>query len=255
MGVDEPTLADTSDAGATTDDAAIDDPPPRPPCNGAPDDCPVGAYCAEGACTPGCKTDPECLQLSPTAPLCDLNRHQCVSCLNDTQCMAPMKCSPAGSCVPVCSAEGGTCPNGRTCCAGLCIDPQSDVLNCGACGTQCSKNRGAPSCVTGVCQWACADGFAHCAAGNTGCETDVSKDLKNCGTCGQTCKKEDNVAEVECKSGKCHIKTCDKYNGDCDGKFFNGCECPCGAKWSATAKRCCPGNICFDGHCSFGYCN
>jgi microcystin-dependent protein len=52
-------------------------------------------------------------------------------------------------------AESGpdvTCPSGQTSCAGRCVDPQTDLLNCGACGTVCPPPpSGTTACIAGRC--------------------------------------------------------------------------------------------------------
>jgi hypothetical protein len=46
---------------------------------------------------------------------------------------------------------GTTCPGGRALCAGVCVDPQSDSLNCGTCGRGCSVGE---VCAAGACAMA-----------------------------------------------------------------------------------------------------
>ena len=43
---------------------------------------------------------------------------------------------------------GSACPGGRALCGGVCVDPQSDSLNCGACGRGCSTGE---VCAAGAC--------------------------------------------------------------------------------------------------------
>ncbi len=79
-----------------------------------------------------------------------------------------------------------------TTCAGECINPQTSIDNCGACGQACGAQNGTPSCTTGVCSMSdCSPGFLDCSTDeNTsrdGCETDGNSDSANCGRCGNEC--------------------------------------------------------------------
>jgi hypothetical protein len=47
----------------------------------------------------------------------------------------------------VCTQGQCACPTGMTDCAGLCVSLQTDLDNCGACGTTCAS-----ACVAGHCQ-------------------------------------------------------------------------------------------------------
>lgn len=251
MGVDDPVLGDPRPASAkAVVDAsvvtAVPDADP-PPCTANPDNCGIGSYCAaDGHCTPGCKADAECAQLSTAAPLCNVMLHQCVTCLRDDQCTNGLRCSPSGACVSACSSDGGTCAAGRLCCGGLCIDPKADVLNCGKCDFACSTLNAAPTCDKGTCQWKCAAGFGHCGTGNTGCDTDIAHDGNNCGQCGHQCTGF--MAVEACVAGHCDVTACTPYFGDCNNKPEDGCECACGST-TAPVNHCCPGKICYSGQC------
>lgn len=243
-------------------------------CTSGPDTCTAGRYCLPtNQCAPGCKSDEECKTLSPTAPFCNLGRHQCVNCAKDADCAAQgagLKCSPAGACVTACT---GTCAGGKECCNGLCLDTKSDPLNCnacgaactgantaccagactdpltsktncGQCGASCSTTNGSPYCQGGSCKWNCSSGFNHCAQGNTGCETNTSSKVDQCGSCTKNCNNSVvNANGVACVSSSCTYATCSSVYLDCDMSKSNGCECTaatCGAK----TKVCCPGNTC-----------
>ena len=241
-------------------------------CTTGPDTCSAGRYCLPThQCAPGCKSNEECATLSPTAPFCNIARHQCVNCNVDTDCKNAQKCSPAGACVDAC--PGGACTGTKQCCAGLCLDTQSDPLNCNACGSACtgkqtsccagtctdplttvtncgqcgmacSTTNGTPSCNAGSCKWACSTGFSHCATGNTGCETSTSANLTQCGSCTTNCNTQVMHASGKaCVASNCTFGTCDTGYSDLDGFKNNGCESAtstCGAK----LQVCCPGNLC-----------
>ncbi len=54
-----------------------------------------------------------------------------------------------GRCAKPCSAEGGACPAGETCCEGtFCTDLSDDPQNCGACGNACGPRR---ACSGAIC--------------------------------------------------------------------------------------------------------
>src|SRR5262249_6495332 len=76
----------------------------------------------------------------------------------------------------------------------------TDINNCGACGTVCSVANGTPACIAGVCQISfCIVGFANCDAPvATGCETDLQTDTGSCGLCNNAC-----TAGQACVSGTC----------------------------------------------------
>jgi len=90
------------------------------------------------------------------------------------------------------------CPDGFTTCPSsvfACdVNLQTDINNCGACGSQCAKLQTveAVECVDGRCAVICdpygnmdCDGIA-----DNGCETPRS-DSKNCGACGNVCSDPD----------------------------------------------------------------
>ncbi|HSO34837.1 MAG TPA: hypothetical protein VLT33_20040 [Labilithrix sp.] len=248
-------------------------------CASGPDTCSAGRYCLPShLCAPGCKSNDECAALSPTAPFCNIGRHQCVNCAVDGDCTGGKKCSPAGACVDACSA--GTCAGGKACCNGLCLDTQTDPLNCnacgkacggaetaccagactdpltsktscGQCGTSCSTTNGSPSCLAGACRWTCNAGFNHCATGNTGCETNTSSSVTQCGSCTKSCNTTVLHANgIACVASACTYATCGAGFLDCDTAKSNGCEAssstscpPCGA----NGQVCCAGNVCNPG--------
>jgi hypothetical protein len=220
-------------------------------CTNTPDSCPSGKYCNYARqCIVGCKQESDC-QISPAAPHCDTNRHQCVACRTLTDCAKADQCSPSGECVEGCdTAQGKLCMTGKTCCQGLCLDTKTDALNCGSCGSACSVANGTPKCGGGNCSWTCATGFDHCGSGNTGCETSTRTDATHCGSCARDCNTEVlNANTPQCSVGTCTYATCKAGFGNCDGNAQNGCECVCG---SAPGQTCCPGRIC---NFSGGNCN
>lgn len=90
------------------------------------------------------------------------------------------------------------CPSGTTLCSGACVDLQTDVNHCGACGSVCgTANTTAVSCSAGTCQLTCKEivpgraQFANCDGDpSTGCEADLfGGDPNNCGSCGAVCAR------------------------------------------------------------------
>jgi hypothetical protein len=213
-------------------------------CVAAPDTCPVGSYCNEKSqCTLGCKQETDC-QISPSAPHCASERHQCVECTAPEHCTGGKICSPSGACVDGCDLSvGRLCEGGKECCNKFCIDTKVDPLNCGACGTTCNDSNATPRCAAGTCEWTCANGFAHCDVGNTGCETNTRTDVNRCGSCTKSCSAQviKNATKLVCSAAVCGFEGCTAGHGDCDGNAANGCECDCGA---AVDQPCCPGDVC-----------
>jgi hypothetical protein len=261
-------------------------------CTTAPDSCAIGRYCLTGAgadgvnsCAPGCVSDDACRALTPSAPYCDVSRHQCVACRTKADCPGTNRdCSPAGVCADRCTQEGGECEQaGLLCCNQFCIDPKKDVLNCngcgkactggetlccdgtcknpltsadacGGCGNVCSNANASPGCANGSCTWRCVSGFNHCAGpANTGCETNIASSVATCGSCTNNCANTvQNAGGISCGGGQCGFASCNGGFGDCDGRTSNGCECACGKR----TQVCCPGNVCdaqlscMDGRCT-----
>ena len=253
-------------------------------CTTSPDSCAIGSYCLPShECAPGCKTSSECAALSPTAPFCNTERHQCVQCTPAGGCMGTLQCSPAGACVTTCVGQGTTCADGTsTCCNGLCIDTKSDPLNCNACSAACTgattlccaaqctnpltstgncgqcgaacnstTHATASSCAAGACGFSCVSGYGHCVTGNTGCETSTTS-VSACGSCANNCNLlVKNATGITCQANKCGYTACNAGFYELDGNLADGCE-PCGM----NGQYCCPGNICNGGsHCEIAPAN
>jgi hypothetical protein len=256
-------------------------------CTTTPDSCTAGRYCLPtNECAPGCKSNDECAALSPSAPFCNLARHQCVNCAVDNDCTGGKKCSPAGACVVGCTGVGaGTCTGGASCCNGLCLDttsdplncnacgkvcpgsgslccagtcsdPLTDVANCGKCGTPCGAlpNTTGPACKAGSCSFtACLPNYGDCSSQSPGCESNLTSNSDHCSSCQIAC---DNLlrhtVNPTCQASVCKFTQCSAGYADLDGNPGNGCETPCGA---ATQVCCPPGNTCNVGlACVTGHC-
>lgn len=121
-------------------------------------------------------------------------------------------------------AKGGVIFNAQpvTVPTGYCVDPSSDVSNCGTCGNFCTGDVGAniASCNAGVCNYTCKDGFAQCGGDPAApCTTDLMSDNNNCGACGYVCP-----GNLSCNNGLC---TCLLACIDPQDLDFNNCVCNC----------------------------
>jgi hypothetical protein len=158
--------------------------------------------------------------------------------------------------VPLCDASNCSfsCRTGFVNCDGNSANgcesqPDTDSMNCGACGNVCSAHAN----TSGVCagaKCACRSGFADCDhnAAN-GCEVDLTSNALNCNSCGNACpggSQGTNLAGA-CVSGSCSL-VCAEGWIDCDGNTANGCE-------SSTALNCgACGRSCLGATCSLGNC-
>jgi hypothetical protein len=87
------------------------------------------------------------------------------------------------------------CPPGTTDCGGVCVDPQVDPVNCGACGNACVGGR---ACVSGQC--ICVPESIDCGGVCVG----VLSDPANCGACGNACA----LGQI-CSAGQCqYLQAC-----------------------------------------------
>lgn len=161
-------------------------------CSQTPDDCPTGSYCDGVHCMPGCKRDSDCPKDDAGLGACNPTTHTCAECAVDSDCgTAPGAACCAKRCVNLksdplnCNGCGTACTGANTqCCNGACSNPNTDANNCGGCGTVCNTlNAASAACGGGACSWTCNRGYAHCMAGNSGCDTNlVGSNEKLCGT-------------------------------------------------------------------------
>ena len=179
-------------------------------CLGATD-CPTGQYCdtATKKCGAGCDEASDC---SGATPFCNAATKACVTCLKDTDCPSGQICA-SNACATGCSASQ-PCPTaGDTCCTASCHDLQTDVNNCGACGTACnSYPNAATQCATGTCgMGACAAGFADCNESPIdGCEWNTGVG----GAC--TCKPGSTQSCYTGPTGTAGVGECKAGQQKCD---------------------------------------
>jgi hypothetical protein len=223
-------------------------------CSPSNDTCPAGQYCgSQLSCQAGCKSSTDCTM--PMLTMCDPNRHQCVECLAAGDCAPGQLCSPSGACTQNCSPTV-PCAGTKSCCTNLCVDTQSDPLNCngcnmpctgsqtlccssqctdpttstahcGGCGNVCNLvNATAATCTSGTCGYTCASGFLDCiktGANTDGCESS-SNNVNSCGGCAP-CDTTHSIG-ASCSAGTCMYTGCMSGYEDCNktAPNTNGCE-------------------------------
>jgi hypothetical protein len=151
--------------------------------------------------------------------------------------------------------RGPACDAPRTVCAGACVDPATDVANCGACGHACpAGTNGTVSCSAGACRIACATGFADCDGDESnGCEVELATNVDHCGTCGTQCAGAANataaciagVCRIRCVAGyaNCNMLTSDGCETGIDSNVMNcgGCGVVCPGPYAHTERTCVSG--------------
>ncbi len=233
-------------------------------CTATDDLCPAAQHCDPVMlrCVDGCRSDDGCTM--GTSRRCDTAMHACAECTRDEHCSAGQLCM-SGRCAMGCNATHA-CPTGQSCCAGACVDPQTTVEHCGACGRRCELANATSTCAAGACAvGACTGSFRDCdAMAANGCETDTQTAVTHCGGCGTACAARPHTTP-SCAMGACRYACEDGY-GDCDGNMENGCETDvrastdhcgmCGAACRyANALPVCVLGACVLGGCESGFSN
>ena len=93
---------------------------------------------------------------------------------------------------PLVTPDAFACPGNLMVCGEACVDPSTDRLHCGGCGTTCDATS---ICLLGAC--------IGCDVGQHGCGSlcvDLSTDPDNCGTCGVPC------GNGICSNGRCEAR-------------------------------------------------
>jgi hypothetical protein len=154
-------------------------------------------------------------------------------CTKDGQCCTGT-CMTSRS-LPRSQRNRCACDNGLTPCNGFCVDIETDINHCGACGNVCAATEW---CVSGVCECkrlcngrecgddscggtcgtctddnTCIDGAclcdgAVCADGTKCCDEtclDTSDDNANCGACGNVCGAAERCLDSTCV-GICYLR-------------------------------------------------
>lgn len=135
------------------------------------------------------------------------------------------------------------CPEGSTRCEDThqCIDPQTDIANCGGCGVVCDTGPGTiPTCEAGSCSFRCDStrGFRKCG------DKCVQEGVDSCGASCTKCPAPGPNHTMACESGKCTEKCSFPL---CDGQCIPPAEC----------KSPCVGNVvdCGSGKCDTDICS
>jgi hypothetical protein len=170
--------------------------------------------------------------------------------------------NPGGMCVDACTLNNGGCDPSANCthdpstfaviCScpisgnvycGACVDPTSDVNNCGSCGNACpvTDPNAVAFCQGGMCGESCTVG-SLCG---TAC-VDETSDVNNCGSCGNVCTTSDPNATPICLMSACG-SSCNSGYTTCAGVCVNEQSDPnnCGS----CGNACDPGTICSGGGC------
>jgi hypothetical protein len=139
---------------------------------------------------------------------------------------------------------------------------QTDITQCGACGSPCQVPFATAACVNGKCEvGACSMNRVDCDGDVTnGCESNTDVDPKNCGMCGKVCPTGES-----CEMGVCGLY-CAKGKANCDNDEINGCETPLGtnADCAFCGDTCAPANaqascdmngVCTLDQCNMGFAN
>lgn len=150
------------------------------------------------------------------------------------------------------ASEATDCDAGLTFCtdAGACVDLQTDMANCGACGSVCESQLVPVACRAGECVRAdCPPGIEYCGAVDL-CR-DLSIDPEHCGGCGNAC------ASGLCVDGACADapgQSCAAGQTNCGGVCIDTC-CD-NANCGACGIACPAGTTCFEGQCGCpsGFC-
>jgi len=181
--------------------------------------------CAAGECTITC---------DPGFADCDTNlANGCEASLADND--------TCGSCATPCTdpsplCEGTTtgevrsytcvvsCGSGSTRCDDSCVDTDTDVTNCGDCGTVCAAPDNAyATCVAGTCGFECNSGFGACDVNPAnGCEQALNA-VDHCGVCDNLCTYAHADATCTGDPRMCEMGPCNLGWADCNGDGL-GCE-------------------------------
>ncbi|MBL8682319.1 MAG: hypothetical protein JNK05_24335 [Myxococcales bacterium] len=143
---------------------------------------------------------------------------------DDASIDGAMDASDVVDATPMDVGDAGLVCEAGVACGSRCVDTQTDMMNCGACGTACDRlpNASSVACVSGRCVPTCAANFADCDRDpSNGCERPTNT-LTDCGGCGTSCSRAN--AAADCGTGACLIRVCNAGFSNCDMMDGNGCE-------------------------------
>ncbi len=229
------------------DGACVDLASDRADCGACGHVCDIHQACTGGRCVLECQAD-----LVVCGTVCvdvATDGRNCGGC--------DLACAPGVACVAgVCggsSGGGGSggCAAGLLPCGGGCVDPATDVHNCGTCGHACLSTS---TCQGGTCTATCGGALVACGEACV----DTQNDLANCGGCGIACQpgQSCNSGACECPAGLdacgattgCVDLAADPANcGACGHACANGEACTGGTcACAAGSAACAPGTACID---------
>ncbi|MFZ5439317.1 MAG: MopE-related protein [Myxococcota bacterium] len=196
---------------------------------------------ADGVTTNGCEY--ACIRTAGGVEACDGIDNDCDNRV-DEDFDFTSNAQHCGQCNRACSAPFATtacsastcgitaCDSGRANCNNVYLDgcevnTNTDLANCGGCGTVCTAANATPRCVAGACGiLSCNAGFADCnnQVGD-GCEVNTTSSVMHCGGCNQQCAPA-NASPV-CTAGACGIGACLPGWFNLNGLVSDGCEYAC----------------------------
>ena len=100
---------------------------------------------------------------------------------------------------------GQVCGAGLNKCDATCVNIQTDPLNCGSCGYQCSPGE---PCTGGSCGTGCPAGLSECRSGEC---LDLQNDNDHCGDCATGCGEKQYCSQGNCIDSPLMIAKNDKY--------------------------------------------
>jgi len=238
-----------------------------PPCGASGEPCCSGGICNPnlslvclgGTCQPPCGgSNQPCCTTVGVAP-CNSSTLACIG----GACLAAGSFSCGISGKPCCgniTCFSGICVNGVCCdsglsnCSGTCVNEQTDVNNCGACGQACPIPLGGQAtCINGQCGVACPSGTTPCGSGLAQACVNLQADLHNCGACGHACPIP-LAGQATCINGGCGV-ACPSGTTRCGSGLAQACVNlqtdvhNCGACGSACTVPAGGSATCTNGQC------
>ncbi|MEZ4407965.1 MAG: hypothetical protein R3A52_16040 [Polyangiales bacterium] len=193
-------------------------------CGACGNVCPGGQRCSAGTCVSTCPSGQVACGSSCVTTATDPDHCGGCSMVCSNNNIAARTCT-ASACSGACSTGFADC-NSNLRSDGCEVNLNTNATNCGGCGMACSTNHVTAACSGGVCNGACAAGFADCNTNKRtdGCETETTSNVSNCGGCGNVCPTRAN-ATATCASSACGF-TCSAGFGNCNTMDGDGCEAP-----------------------------
>jgi hypothetical protein len=179
------------------------------------DSCAKGRGDCNGLASDGCETS---LTVSENCGGCGIKCSATSQgfCVGGSDAAAPM-------CASSCPAESP-----KVCSGSSCANLNSDIANCGICGTACQAPSGGKTlCVNGTCENTCPTGTTIDPTGN-----DCRAVANTCKVEGKGCMESVECCSGACAQGACIAPACGMKAALCDDMT------PCCAPYACVAKRC-----------------